>query len=48
MLDRIMTLLEVYISMGLELASKYLFTVEGIVGIIFAVFFIGLITQLRS
>lgn len=48
MVDKWLDLLEVYIGLGLEFIATHLMTVEGIVGLIFGVFFVGLLSQLRS
>lgn len=48
MIDKWLDLLEVYISIGLDFIATYLMTVEGIVALIFGIFFVGLMAQLRS
>ncbi len=48
MIDETINLLEAYITLALEFLATHLMTVEGIVGIIFGVFFLGLLSQIRS
>ena len=48
MIDRWLDLLEAYIGIGLDFIATYLMTVEGIVALIFGIFFVGLMAQLRS
>lgn len=48
MIDELIHWLEAYIEIGIEFIATHLMTVEGIVGLIFGIFFLGLISQLRS
>ncbi|WP_445666054.1 hypothetical protein [Fodinibius sp. AD559] len=48
MIDKWLNLLEAYIGKGLEFIATYLMTVEGMVALIFGIFFVGLLAQLRS
>jgi len=48
MIDKWLDLLEAYIGIGLEFIITHLMTVEGIVALIFGIFFVGLMAQLRS
>lgn len=48
MIDKWLNLLEAYIGKGLEFVLTHLMTVEGMVALIFGIFFVGLLAQLRS
>jgi hypothetical protein len=48
MIDKWLDLLEAYIRIGIDFIATYLMTVEGMVALIFGIFFIGLMAQLRS
>jgi hypothetical protein len=48
MIDKWLNLLEAYIRVGIEFVATHLMTVEGIVALIFGVFFVGLLSQIRS
>lgn len=48
MIDKWLNLLEAYIRVGIEFIAAHLMTVEGIVGLIFGIFVLGLLSQLRS
>lgn len=48
MIDKIFYYLEAYITLAFEFLATHLMTIEGIVGIIFGVFFLGLLSQMRS
>jgi hypothetical protein len=48
MIDNWLNLLEAYLGKALEFIALHLMTVEGIVALIFGIFFVGLLAQLRS
>jgi len=48
MIDKWLNLLEAYLGKALEFIALHLMTVEGIVALIFGIFFVGLLAQLRS
>ncbi len=48
MIDKWLNILEAYIRIGFDFIATYLMTVEGIVALIFGVFFVGLLSQIRS
>lgn len=48
MIDKWLNILVAYIVKALEFIASYMLTVEGIVALIFGIFFVGLLLQLRS
>jgi len=48
MIDKLMHWLTYYIGMGFQFIIQHLMTMEGIIGLLFGLFFIGLISRIRS
>ncbi len=48
MIDELINKIEVYVAIGIDFVTAYLMTIEGMVTLVFGLFFLGLISQLRS
>lgn len=48
MIDELINKIEVYVALGIDFVAAHLMTIEGIVALVFGLFFLGLISQLRS
>ncbi|MEL7834506.1 hypothetical protein [Fodinibius sp. Rm-B-1B1-1] len=48
MIDEFINKMEVYVAIGIDFIIAHLMTIEGIVTLVFGLFFLGLISQLRS
>jgi hypothetical protein len=48
MIDKILNWIVYYLEVALHFVMSYVMTIEGIITIIFGLFFLGLIGQLRS